>query len=229
LRFQNWVRGCGVGLYAGFPDRRANFAFCFFLIGLAGKEFSIPQTHGQAAAARRDFAVPFDQLRQREQERRIRSLGFAVSGLAILTTVVLGLGVLAELNRERATAERNHALQSQSLLLTDFAHREIDQGNAVAGMLLALEGLPRDIKRPDRPVVPGAVEALYDGVLARRELAVLKVGSEIESASMSADGQRVLTVTKSGDAQLWDRTGAPVATLGNREESVCRRDRPPRP
>jgi WD40 repeat protein len=155
----------------------------------------------------------FDQLRQREQE-------FAVSGLAILTTIVLGLGVLAELNRERATAERNHALQSQSLLLTDFAHREIDQGNAVAGMLLALEALPRDVERPDRPVVPEAVDALYDGLLARRELAVLKVGSKIESASMSADGQRVLTVSKSGPAQLWDRTGAPVATLGNPGESV---------
>jgi hypothetical protein len=29
LRFQNWARGCGVGLYAGFRIAGANFAFVF--------------------------------------------------------------------------------------------------------------------------------------------------------------------------------------------------------
>jgi hypothetical protein len=94
--------------------------------------------------------------------------GFAVSALAVLTAVVLGLGGLAELNRERATAERNRALRNQSLLLAGVAHQETDQGNAVAGILLALEALPQDVQHPGwspRPWKPSTRECSPAGSL----------------------------------------------------------------
>jgi hypothetical protein len=156
----------------------------------------------------------FDELRQREQERRIRLLATVVGALAALTLIVLGLGLFAEINRERAVAERNRALSNQSLLLAGLARQETEQGNAVDGILLALEALPRDLQRQDRHYVPEAAEALYDAVLARRELAVLRPSGEIGSAELSDDGERVLTVDKSGAAQLWDRSGVVVAKLG---------------
>jgi WD40 repeat protein len=156
----------------------------------------------------------FDDLRQREQERRTRALVCALAALVLLASIISGLGFLAETNREQAMAARNRALRNQSLFIADLARSETSRGDTSAGMLLALEALPRDLRRPDRPLVPEALEALYQAVLARRELAVLRPPGKMSSAALGRDGQRVLTVSDKGGARLWDAdNGAQLALL----------------
>jgi WD40 repeat protein len=158
----------------------------------------------------------FDDLRQREQERRTRVLVYVVAALALLASIIAGLGFLAETNRERAVAERDRALRNQSMFVAGLARRETNRGDTTAGMLLALEALPRDARRHDRPLVPEALEALYQAILARRELAVFRPAGELSSAALGHDGQRVLTVSSEGGARLWDAaSGAALAVLGN--------------
>jgi WD40 repeat protein len=156
----------------------------------------------------------FDDLRQREQERRSRVLVYILAALALFTSVIAGLGFLAEANRERAVAERDRALRNQSLFVAGLARSETSRGDTTAGMLLALEALPRNFVRPDRPLVPEAVEALYQTILARRELAIFRPQGELSSVAIGRDGQRVLTVSSKGGAQLWDAAnGAEIAVL----------------
>ena len=156
----------------------------------------------------------FDDLRQREQERRIRALVYTLAALVLLASIISGLGFLAETNREQAVAARNRALRNRSLFVADLARSETSRGDTSAGMLLALEALPRDLQRPDRPLVPEALEALYQAILARRELAMLRSPGEMSSAALGRDGQRVLTVSDKGGARLWDAAnGAQLALL----------------
>jgi WD40 repeat protein len=156
----------------------------------------------------------FDDLRQREQERRSRVLVYILGALVLLTSVITGLGFVAEANRERAVAERDRALRNQSLFVAGLARNETSRGDTTAGMLLALEALPRNFARPDRPLVPEAIETLYQTILARRELAVFRPQGELASVAIGRDGQRVLTVSSKGGAQLWDAAnGAEIAVL----------------
>jgi hypothetical protein len=83
----------------------------------------------------------------------------------------------------RATELLVEAQRKDSLLLASHSEQETARGNAVNGMLLALQGLPTrfDVRRwtnwkdpvgPDRPVVPETVGALIEAMAEQRELAL---------------------------------------------------------
>ncbi|HLY02377.1 MAG TPA: WD40 repeat domain-containing protein [Candidatus Cybelea sp.] len=128
--------------------------------------------------------------------------------LALLTVVSLSALYFAE-------RSRNEALVAQSRFLARDAQNAIDRGDAVLGMLLALEALPQRIDQPDRPFVLDAEAALESGLAQQRERLVLP-GREAgaESAAFSPDGTRIVTAYDDHTAQVSDaRSGAPVAVL----------------
>lgn len=164
----------------------------------------------------------FDDVRQREQERRTRTLSYIVALLVVLVSAFAALGFWAETSRRTAVAERDRALRNQSLFLANLAQREVASGDATAGTLLALEALPRDLARPDRPYVPEAARALYEAVYARREIAVLRAAAPAGIAVFDPRGERVFVGFDDGSARLvgsadggerarWPASGAPVA------------------
>ena len=129
----------------------------------------------------------------------------------------------AEDEKQRADAQRDQVLRTQSLFLAEMAVQETRRGDATNGILLALEALPKDVSNPDRPYAAQAEAALYEAVLQQRELAVLEGhGERVLSAAFNGDGVRLVTAAEDGTVRLWDANGQPLAVLQGHGGAVRR-------
>src|SRR5262249_19883546 len=112
--------------------------------------------------------------------------------------------------RQKAVAvhQTQQALIRESALLADRSQQETRGGNAVNGMLLALQALPRHFHPPDRPVVPDAWSSLHSGLMAQRERAVLSGHTgPVRAVSVSPDGASVVTASDDGTTRIWRSDG----------------------
>lgn len=163
----------------------------------------------------------FDELRQREQERRVRQMAWLSGVLAVVLTLICGLAIWAEFNRRTAVTQRDRALRNQSLFLADLANQESARGDATLGVLLALEALPANPERPDRPYVPEAEAALYQSLHARRELAVVDGIGVIATAMFSPQGDQMLLIGADGRLHAWKAVhGSKPAFVDQRVKSA---------
>lgn len=105
--------------------------------------------------------------------------------------------------------------------LADLADQCVRAGDAITGVLLALEALPSP-KRPERPLFPEPLSALYSALAIRREVIVL-AGHEDEVllARFSPDGTRIATASRDSSARLWEaRSGRLIAVLRGHTDKV---------
>ena len=112
------------------------------------------------------LGVGYDDLRRRARERFIRNLALIASGaaaiLAAFTLYALG-------QNQIISRQRDQALVNQSRFLSAQAMAQLDAGNTQVAMLLALEALPKDLQKPERPFVPEAAAALRTANLGRSQ------------------------------------------------------------
>ncbi len=129
----------------------------------------------------------------------------------------------AERQAKVALEARDQALINQSLYLSDLSTRQTAAGNSTAGILLALEGLPKDIDAPERPYVVEAETALYRALAAQREVGILRGhDAPVNHVAFSPDGRRIVTASDDGTARLWDVSGGMVTILSGHEGAVLR-------
>jgi WD40 repeat protein len=124
--------------------------------------------------------------------------------------------VRAETEAARLQAERDAALRMGSLFLADRARQATVLGDAMTGMLLALEALPGP--KHQRPVVPEAIFALHEAWTRNRERLCLPSDGP---AAFSPDGARIVTAGGDGTARVWDAaTGACLAACEGHKDRV---------
>jgi WD40 repeat protein len=103
-------------------------------------------------------------------------------------------------------ADIDRYLVSQSRLLAELAKHSTCEGDAGAGMLLAIEALPDARNAVEHPHVEEAEFQLLNGIRHRQEVRVLSGHRErVISAAFSPDGRRVVTASDDGAARIWDR------------------------
>jgi WD40 repeat protein len=161
-----------------------------------GEEMVAERGADLSARLRRYVAVSTERAEAERTRRRRRAIG-AVA--AVFLALAVGLG--AALWQARVSAEqRDEALRAQSLSLAEKARAATTEGDAMTGMLLALEALPEDVASPDRPFVPEAQAALYDALMQNREAGRITGLPErlYEAAQVSPQGQYVTAPLDSG-------------------------------
>ena len=191
-----------------------------------------PLAEGQSLLARRraeldraiidyvEASTVFAEAGARRKRRRLRLIATAFAALSMLA----GSGAVAALikrheavierNRANAAAEKatvqqqiaqeklEQALRNQSLHLAGAAQHAIERSHFELAMLLSLEALPADPDRPERPIDRSAVSALYRAVQEDSLKSVLPQGSPAIAAAFSPRGDRIVTTSQSGTAEI---------------------------
>ncbi|MCP4699225.1 MAG: hypothetical protein GY862_20605 [Gammaproteobacteria bacterium] len=169
--------------------------------------------------------------REQRQNRRIRKFAIATTMISMIAVMSL---LLAIHQRNLAHDQKDKALLTQSLFLTQLSKEETKKGRADTGRLLALEALPEFTASPDRPYVFSAEQALYKALAAEGKHKMLEdltpkgdstpvhdYRTYVTYAAFSHDGRRLATVSDDGAARLWDgRTGKSLAVLTGHEGKI---------
>jgi WD40 repeat protein len=138
-------------------------------------------------------------LLQRDR-RRSRIIAFGATAAA-LTMGVLGWVMYGQWQ---------DALRTESRFLADLSFQKIKEGDAVTGLLLALEALNDDnsdrLSQSLRPYVPAAQGALDAATSQGTWHDKLLTGHSqgVTSVAVTADGARILTGSLDKTARLWD-------------------------
>ncbi|MGA3341613.1 MAG: TIR domain-containing protein [Methylocella sp.] len=120
----------------------------------------------------------------------------------------------AEQSARDADAQRDHAVQARSGALAALADLRINDGDVATGTLLALEAT-------DQYSTSEAEEALINGWLHLRELAVLPAhAKEVNAVAFSTDSRLVVTAS-SEEAEIWEaETGKHLTLLSGHHGMV---------
>ena len=169
----------------------------------------------EVPAELRDFIARSDAAAKAAARRRWTIAAVVILALAILSAISTGAFFVAE-------RERNDALVSQSHFLARDAQSAVSAGDAVLGMLLALEALPKKIARPDRPFTSDAEYALENGVANQRERIDFRGHEDaVNWAAFSPDGRRVVSASNDKTARVWDSSsGEQLAVLRGHGDAV---------
>ncbi|MDM8562663.1 hypothetical protein QUF54_04840 [Candidatus Marithioploca araucensis] len=117
--------------------------------------------------------------------------------------------------------------------LASYAEKEIKKGNLMTAMLLALEALPKDMSKPDRPYVVEAKKQLFHAVFKFSDMSeifnakqiserfILAGDSHINHIAFSPDGKMIVTAEDNGNVNLWNaNNGQLIHSLTEHEDSV---------
>lgn len=156
---------------------------------------------------------------ERKRRRRRQIVGGVAAAFFI---VVAGFGLFSYQQWTEAAEQRDQVLISQSQTLTDEAYRQVEENDAMTGMLLALEALPEEIDNPGRPYVPRAQSALYHTLMHNREEAFFDAHSApITDAALGPEGRYLATASEDSTARLYDLDQRKVtAVLRGHDASV---------
>ncbi|MDR2714436.1 MAG: TIR domain-containing protein [Coriobacteriales bacterium] len=103
------------------------------------------------------LGVGYDDLKRRQRERKLKQLVGASIAIALLS---LGAGAYVFNQNAIVSAERDAALISQSQYLAGVSAEKLAAGDPATAALLALDALPQNLDKPERPLVDEAVVAL---------------------------------------------------------------------
>jgi hypothetical protein len=143
------------------------------------------------------------EMLQHRRNLRLRNALFAAvaaSGLAFA-----GPAVLAEINRRDAVAQTRQTEQRESELLASASRTARERGDYRLAMRQALEGLPRDLANPERPLVAETAGALIEAVNANRLANTVANEKDWSRATISPDSRIALYGTDDGDVVFWRR------------------------
>jgi WD40 repeat protein len=154
-----------------------------------------------------------------------RTTGGLVVAL-VLAAIAGGAGVYAYSQQRAAIAQAaaaesatREAQLTQSRFLSPFAARNVEDGDAATGLLIALEAMPdgnsSDVSVKKRPVWGPAVESLDAALRNMHELILLAGHSgSVDAVAVSPDGTRIVTASRDKTARVWEAaTGKEIARL----------------
>jgi WD40 repeat protein/Flp pilus assembly protein TadD len=135
--------------------------------------------------------------------------------VSILFVIAAAVGAYAVSAERTAQDELRQTQIAQSRLLAAQSQQQLEAGNGGTALALALEALPTDTDKPERPDIPEAEGAAFGALLGLTELTMLSGHEDaLQDAAFSPDGTRVVTASDDGTARIWDAvTGKEIMRL----------------
>ncbi|MCL2099494.1 MAG: toll/interleukin-1 receptor domain-containing protein [Oscillospiraceae bacterium] len=99
----------------------------------------------------------YDHLRRRHRSRRIRR---TITGLSAAFTFALSFGAFSTYQYIQIENQMRLKLENESYVLSEYSAAAYADGDRDTAVLLALEALPKNTTRPERPMVRAAERAL---------------------------------------------------------------------
>lgn len=169
---------------------------------------------GRAAELERQQQI--ETLHQLAKTRRQQTWG-AVSA-ALLLLLAAGVAIW----QSHAAAERLAVAQRiDSQRLMELSLQATNRGDAVTGILLALQGLPSNLKDPERPLVTNMWQTLQSALSRQQEIGILYHDSMATSVAFSPDGTRIATGSALGTVSVWTlKNDSDPLILGERHRMI---------
>lgn len=152
------------------------------------------------------FHCSYDDLKQRHRERFIRRV--MTTSISIIV-FLLAFGSFSAWQAINLKMQVNKTLKGQSLYLSNIASQLTAEGDRRTSTLLALEALPKNLNKPERPYVEEAEYALCDALAAYKvnyffnAYAILDHKKRISDFKLNSDSTKVLTNCEDGYIYVW--------------------------
>lgn len=162
----------------------------------------------------------FDSLWQRHKRdlRRQKNTKTAIiSCITILTSIISMI-----LYKQNSTiSQQNYRLLiNQAIAVSDAANRLVTEGDIYTAHMLALEILPDDVSKPDRPLVPEAEYALRN-MFWRKGGYLHGHSDRVYTAQMSNNGEFIVSGSADNSIKIWDTdNGNCINTLSGHKDRV---------
>ena len=169
------------------------------------------------------LGVAYDDLRQRQRERRMRR----IVALTTVAFVILG-GVIAvvtvkniQLNQAYTALDESNqeTLRGESYYLAEYAEEAFRNGDTMTSLMLSLEALPEDFANPDRPFVPKVMHSLTQALGVYDYRAGCKPGAFFESEGENYDIRT--QVSEAGDRIRIESYTYAAGNILNRNVRIC--------
>ncbi len=147
---------------------------------------------------------------QQKETQRFKVFSTISSLLFIIALLSTGFGLMQWQQAKKSTQE---GLKTQSLFLADLAGQQIEKGDQITAMLLALEALPKNIDTPHRPYVHQAYSALYNATIRKKERLHLQYNEVVTTAAYSINGKTLAVALADGRVYLIDKKNGKILRM----------------
>ena len=108
------------------------------------------------------LGVAFDDLRRRHFRRKVQQI---IAGISVALAISLSFGAFSTWQYLQIEKQMQLKLQNQSYVLAEYSKEALENGDPDTAALLAVEALPKNLQKPERPLVPAAERALADALM----------------------------------------------------------------
>jgi len=126
--------------------------------------------------------------------------------------------------KETAVKAERNAKEKQARLMGVLSKQELQKGNAMIAMFLALKALPRDSKDTETPYTAIAEAALWNSLKRNREKKYLdEHHDDVHIVAFSSDGELLATSSKDKTVRLWNtQSGKEIQVFDGHAAPVIR-------
>jgi WD40 repeat protein len=183
-----------------------------------GRMIGDGRTNGRLKLIAGLLGVTLDALIRREHQRRRRSIAMSLCGAAVLIALALMALVFwarADVNRREAARQAASVQLAESRFVTSALTNRNGWPDTRVSTVALLAVLPRDMRKPERPLLNDAVGLLSEWIISDAIGPIIPQSRKALVVRWRPDGKAFLTTWVGlNGVQVWDaQSGDEIATL----------------